>query len=293
MPFSILAQDLEVKAVSLPTVIDKGDYCWCSKFCPPSQMVFAGVTDKTNDKSSFIFKVEGQADTVVIKLWKAGAEIATLNDTTYGTYYNDTNESDQIYFGYLVNWKLVYDAFGAGEYQVKSTVTILSQPFSYESGIFQLYLWNEMAADQTVRIETYQNGYTESAEINFTGMNWYNQVRLDGDFKLRQPEFISKNYLDTTRTRNQIQDQVTDVLTLELLGLSDEQSNQVVYSDILANRIIITDYNLDNDRRYVPIEVYPDSIEQLQQNGNRPGVAALVLKFVPKQDNNLKRNIYF
>lgn len=292
MPFSILAQDLEVLAVDIPKAPYRGDWCWCRFACTSEQYAFAGDTEVKNDRSSVIFRRYSVSDTVALTLWKGGVQVAELDDNTLGTFTETSNYTGQLYTGFLIDWGLVHTAHGAGRYQIKGALSILGQTLSYESVYFNVMPYNEEAADQTVRIETYQNGYTESADIDFSLMNWYSQTRLSGTMREKQPEYTTTEYPNTKRVLQQVQAQIIDSYTLELFELGPEQKDAVIYDALLANRIIVTDYSIDNHDRYLPVEIATDSIESLVYLGDRPG-NLLTLKMKARQENILKRNIFF
>lgn len=289
--WNILAQVLICDSVSLPPSIDKGSFCWCSATCAPWLRVFAGDNHRENDQSDFLFYRMGSSDTVVMELWKEGVKVADLNSNTYGTYYNFGALANADLKGYLINWLLVYNAFGGGAYKIKATSTLLGVVYEFESTNFRLMLYNELAADKTIRLETWQDGYTESSPINFTGVNWYSQTRLPGTMRNKQPEFTTDNYKDSLRTINQIQDSITNTYQLELFELTEDMKDVVVENHLLANLIKVTDYSIDNNNRYAPTEVYPAEIEALAYRINEPG-CNLVLKFTDKKQNIIKRNIF-
>lgn len=289
MNFNILAQQLACDAVIVPEVVDKGNFCWCNYNCAPRLRVFAGDTTRENDNSSFLFYRIGAADTVAMTLWKEGAQVATLTNNNYGTFYDFGSLANNNLKGYRVNWKLVYNAFGGGAYKVKAASVLLGTTINFESANLVLTWYNELAANKTVRIETYQNGYTESSPIDFTGVNWYSQIRLPGNMKDKQPQFTTDNYKDTLRNKIQIQDSIANTYTLELISMSDDMKDVVITDVLLSNRIIITDYTIDNNDRYKAIELYPSEIAQVGYHVNKPDCFA-VIKFTDKKENIIKRN---
>lgn len=291
MPFEILAEQIISQVVTVPTEIDKGDFCWCRYSCAPVNLAFAGDNDLKSDQSSFLFKRIGASDTLIMGLEKDGVQVDALTDNTYGTFYDFGDLLNPLLSGYLLDWSLVYAAFGGGKYRIVSTLTIFTVNFTYNSVYYQLMAWNEIAADGTVRIESWQNGSIQSNPIDFTGLNWYSQYRIKGDFGNRQPEFITDNYLDSQRNIRQIQDQIQDTYKLELLNLSMEEKELILYRDFLANRLRFTDYNISNEDKYRPIEAYPESIEDVKYRIGQPG-SSLIVKFRANPENQLKRNSF-
>ena len=66
-------------------------------------------------------------------------------------------------------------------------------------------------------------------------------------------------------------------------------SNQLILNDILANRILIYDYNLLNTEVFEGIEVRPESIDEPEYFENNPnGAYSFVFKTV--ENKPVKRN---
>lgn len=291
MNHNVLAVKSTAEVVNIPLVIDKGDFCWCKYYCLNYSYAFAGNDNKTNDKSSFIFRRISPSDTVTMKLFKNGVETVTLVDNTYGTFYNFGSLANADLKGYLIDWGLVQTALGSGDYQFKATSVLLGTTIEYESIIFKVIPYNEAAADNTVRIESYQNGKVDRSPFDFTGVNWYSQYRLYGNMRNKQPEFTTNSFQDSTRTTKQNQSTITNTYDLVLPDLDENLKDTFVEEVMLANDIIITDYNIDNNDRYEPIPVYPKDIDSLDYHVGKPN-ANLVIKFSDKKPNIIKRNSF-
>ena len=143
--FKILGESLPIIP---PTEIP--DFCICNYItCQYREKIFADVaTDDywKNDKSEFLFKRLVAADTVAIELYKDGVKVDDLNTNTYGTFFNgfpSGSSEQQLYVGYLVDWKLVQTAFGFGEYVVKAQLNILGNAAEFESRTFNLCQYSE------------------------------------------------------------------------------------------------------------------------------------------------------
>ena len=122
-----------------PTDEDRGlDLC-CVK-----QLVLADATgiDYQNDYNSFLFQLAISTDTLVMYLQKDNVTIATLNTSTYGTYYalaSIVYYSDQsLLTGYILEWSKVLAAHGEGNYRVKVDYTSLGVTVNYYSNNFDL-----------------------------------------------------------------------------------------------------------------------------------------------------------
>lgn len=291
MPLELYQTQIQATSYAPPVEITSGDWCWCNYVCKAILPAFSGDTDLTNDKKDFLYARITPADTIVMKLYKEGVLKATLTNDTYGTFYDFGDLTNGNLKGYLLDWGLVHTAFGSGDYQLITTLTVFSNAITIESSYFRLMPYNEQAANRTVRIESYQNGLIESG-MDFTGCNWYGQVRVRGHFGNKQPDFVTDNYLSSDRERKQIQDSITNTYTLEILGMSYDEKETFIYQTLLANRLFLTDYSIPNDDKYRKKEVYPDSIEKLTYNKDRPGSHS-VIKIRDKKENIIKRNSSF
>jgi hypothetical protein len=267
--------------------------CTCVCGCEPFQKVFAKVGGEwwKNDVTSFLFNRVTPTDTITMKLFRNGIEIENLNDNDFGTYYDFGSLPNADYKGYKLEWEEVFDSYGYGEYQIRTEIVSLGDTIDIDSLIYECCEYTDALADGTVRIETYQNGYIMSSNIDYTGMNWYQSYRIEGFFGYKKPTFETDNYQNSARDITQIQDKLINLYTLETKMLPSNLMNAITYDGLLANRILITDHNLCNFERYKRLEVYPDSIDDFttfQFNVNALGT----FKFTDKKQNIIKRNFY-
>lgn len=292
MPLQLFQTMVQGKTYSAPTVPVTTDFCWCGSVCTYVLPVFSGATDLKNDHTPVIYRRYSSSDTVTMKLYKDGALQATLTDNTYGVFYDFGSLFNANLKGYSINWSLAQAAFGTGTYQIITTCVWFGTTYTKNSSYFYLMPYNERAASGTVRMRGLQNGTTLNDPIDFAGCNWQTEIRVWGKFGDKQPEFVTDNYIAGDRARKQIQDQITNTFTLELLKMTGDEKDTFINQTLLGNNIWITDYDLKNDDRYKIIEVYPDSIEKLTYNSGRPGSSGK-FKFKEKIQDTLKRNSSF
>lgn len=232
------------------------EFCLCE--CPYAQYVFHsddGLFWK-NDKTSVLFKKYLPSDTIEIQLWKDGVQKDVLNSSVYGEYFNITSKD---YIGYVVDWKKVFDAFGNGGYQIKAAQIILGQSTPWESVEYNLFPYNSVLANGTVRIETTQNGNIMSSDFDFTGLNWYSSYRISGRFRVEESIEIDR-YLTSAYRYDQIQDVIPEKYTLETKLLPSAVTKVLIKDSLLANDFLITSYHeLDHDK-YIRVPVYPSAI---------------------------------
>ena len=87
-PFAIQNGILNSSVATIPEKTE--DQCACvAQDCERNLTVYGSLTssdERENDKTSFLYRVMSLNDTAVIKLYKSGVEIATLNNNNYGTF---------------------------------------------------------------------------------------------------------------------------------------------------------------------------------------------------------------
>lgn len=287
----LLATKITARVVeSLEVPIDE---CSCICGCEPYQKVFANPGGEwwENDITSFLFKRVTASDTITMQLYRNDSLIGTLNNNTYGTFYDFGSLDDSDCKGYKLEWEKVFNSLGYGIYYIKTTIVSLGDTIIKESLKYECMEYSNIRACGTVRVETYQNGYIMNNFIDHTGMNWYQSYRIEGVFGYKKPTFETDNYQNSVRDITQIQDKITNIYTLETKMLPSNLLNAITYDGLLANKILITDYNFCNFERYKRLSVYPDSIEDFQTWESNPHGTA-IFKFTDKRQNIIKRNFY-
>lgn len=270
------------------------DICICDYIaCPYVEkiFVFAGGEWYKNDKNEFLFKRFVPADTVAIELYLNDIKVADLNTNTYGTFFNGFptgSAEQQLYVGYLVDWESVYNAFGVGQYQIKAQLNIVGNPSTYESRLFNVCIYSDENADGTVRIESTQNGNIIGNQFDFTGLNWYQSVRIPARFGNPTPVYENDRYVTETRKIEQIQDKMSREWTLNTKPLDYEVATQLIYNKMLANEILITDYSIKAESIFRRIGVFPNTIEKPDSILNPK--KKYTMKFVENNDYFIKRN---
>lgn len=263
--------------------------------CCYEELAVADLEDEVswkNDKTSLLFNLSLPTDSVEIKMFKDGQEIAILNNNTYGTFYPvsyfQALENPQLKTGMVIEWRKVLELEGPGCYYFTADREIINRNSVLETHKYELKPYNEFITDRTIRLNVFSTGYIEGG-IDYLGFEWEHMIRLRGKFHKPTPTFETDNYQDTNRNIQQIQDQITTQYDLELEPIPRAIGKPLIYDRILGNRIIITDYNLFNYDRIIEREVYPVEISEAKFN-NRTGNAIFNLKFTDKKQNIIKRN---
>ena len=295
-PFAVQNGLLAAPSVTIPTQED--EICACAGLeCERNLQVFGDINDsneRKNDKTSFLYKLMSASDTAVLKLLKDGVEIETLNNNNFGEFFDIGSLSygipeQDFYTGYIVDWREVLIAHGVGSYTVAADITVFGASLTYESEIYKLYKYSDEEADGSVRLISYQNGNIESSNFNFTGMNWYQQIRINGILWNKQAEYITDSYFTSNRTITQIQDSIEYSYDLQVEFVIDSVSNFIIENNLLANEIYINDYNLTNTSYYnmIPLAVkeITSNTELYYYNGR-----SHVVQFTDRIQNHRKRN---
>lgn len=284
---------------SLPTIveIETNDLCICD-YVPCGlivEKVFCSVLPNTdwwkNDKNEFLFKRLVSSDTVAIELYKDGLKIEDLNTNAFGTFFNgfaSGSAEQQLYVGFLLDWQLVHTTHGLGTYQVKAQLNIIGNASDFVSREFQLCIYSDTNASGTVRIESTQNGNIEGGQFDFTGLDWYQSIRIPGIFGNPTPVYESGRYVTSTRKVVQNRDKLGHQWTLNTKLISWEVVQLVIYNYMLGNEILITDYFIRAESVFRRIGVFPEEMEKADGQGN-PNRRYNVT-FVDNIDILIKRN---
>ena len=276
------------------TTLITADFCFCDHECEYEQKVLAKVSgglDHENDQSAFLFRALIAADTIEIKLFKDDIEVDTMDDATLGTFFDfGFNALQPLYKGYLLDWDLVLSLHGAGKYQVKADQSIIGTASTFESQVFRLYPYTEELANGTIRLDTVQNGNIEASEFDYTGMDWAQSMRILGRFGNKAQTYTTDRYFGSDLRLNQIQDTVINTYTLQTELIPNFIHGLITEDNLLANEIIVIDYNLFNFgdlyREYVLYtEEYSDS-----QYFSKSRKGRFEFKLTDKQQNIRKRN---
>ena len=262
----------------------------CCKFeCGYVATVFAKVGGEywENDMRSFLYRKLTASDTITIKLFKNGTELATISDNTYGTFHSSFT-LQPLYVGFILDFEKVANVSGFGRYQIKTDVNIAGVTDTLSSEVFKLIPYSDLQANGTVRIESYQNGNILRSQFDHTGLNWYQSYRIRGRLT-REEAFETDNYVTNEYQKSQIQDKIINNWTLETGLIPANISNELVYNNLLANKFLITDYNILNHEIYRRVELYPSEINEsvnLVRNSNKK----YLINFVDRNDDIIKRN---
>lgn len=282
---------------SLPELPDPqdNDSCICDFLtCEYAEDVFASPPNPTeywkNDMNEFLFKRFVPADTVDMELHLEGVKVADLNNNTYGTYFPSFTGSaeQQLYKGYLLDWLKVFNLHGAGSYTIVTNLVIVSVATTTTSRKFHLNLYSDILANSTVRIESTQNGNIFGGQFDFTGLNWYQSLRVPGIFGNPIPIYEATEYMTSTHKRRQNKAKMSREWTLNTKLISWEVVEKLIYNKLLGNEILITDYQIIAESLWRRVKVFMQEVEKPEVRGN-PN-RKYNIKFTDEKDIFTKRN---
>ncbi len=237
--------------------VEPVSFAFDTKECDYRELAFAKVGGEgfENDKSAFLFTKSLATDTITIKLFKNDVEIATITDNTYGIF-SSTFASQPLKVGFLLEWEKVLNLEGTGCYKIAADSVIINQASTNESICYNLKPFTEEAARDTVVIKSFQNGNIEFG-VDYTGMNWEQRIRVEGNFKKLPREFIIENYRDTLQKIEQIQHGVERFYILKTKLIPFQVSNPLMDDLLHGNSLFMTDYDLYANERFIDLKVYP------------------------------------
>lgn len=279
--------------VTIPRAPSEIDFCSCNFSCEYIELALytSGGTksERNSDTTSVLFNLASNTSTFEIKLInKSTGQETVLNDDTLGTFYNAGDLSQPLKVGYIIDWQLVGTVLGNGTYQISITVTDFGNPITTESHLYKCTPFSDIIADGTVKVVTTNQGIIEGGE-DYDGITWSRSVRFDGFFGRPSFTIETTDYEDNDRRLNQNQDSIGITYNLSTDLMPSGVSNQLILNDILANRILIYDYNLLNTEVFEGIEVRPESIDEPEYFENNPnGAYSFVFKTV--ENKPVKRN---
>lgn len=272
------------------------DVCICDYIqCVYSEKVFADPSSPDdywkNDENEFLFKRFVNADTVDLELHKEGKKIEDLNDNTFGTYFNGFplgSDEQQLYVGFLISWMEVYSVYGSGNYTIVANLNIIGSQTVFTSREFNLCLYSDFLANGTVRVETVQNGNIFGNDFDFTGLEWYQSLRIPGIFGNPSPVFETTEYKTSTHKRQQNKATMSREWELNTKLISWEIVDKLIYNKLLGNQILVTDYQIKAESLWRREDMFLKEIEKPKLEGtpNR----RYNIKFVDKKDIYTKRN---
>jgi hypothetical protein len=135
--------------------------------------------------------------------------------------------------------------------------------------------------------------YTHTIGLKFCSVNGTSAILLSivNQLLFTSDELLSDGYTNIITKLNQliqIQDKVTDSFELETEMLPAQVSNQIIYDNLLANIITVSDYNYYNEEVIREKLLYPQEINKKSFAHNQRSIFRII--FTTSFDNNIKNN---
>lgn len=291
MPVRGFATKIISNIITEKVLLPEEEKAFIADCCFDNLVLAGGVEKHQNDTTSFLFATEGAADSIAFFLEKETSgvfnEVAILDGSTFGTFFGFGGFDSPLIIGFKLSWFFVLSAFGEGNYRIRTDRnTILSQD-SVFSVNYNLKTYSPELADHTIWIEWIQNGQIID-ELDYTGLNWFQAIRLPGFFGERQTEFEEEIWKDTNFNNFQIRNELNFTYKCEI-GMIPSCIGDILPNLLQANTIFITDYNIKNfDYRLIQKPVRLVEINETKYNNNRQAVYNLT--FSDRIDDHIKIN---
>lgn len=190
---------LSVFKPDAPFDTDRGDGGCCCNL-----NVFADLTSSNewkNDTTLAYFKKATSSDTCTFQLTKCGSVGVLTNYGTVATFPNDT-----LAVGYMYDWNDILLNHGAGKYTITLSYTKAGVPGTKTWGVYQLAKWSQDRVNNLVRLRSLFRSYHQKENIDFSGSNCFDTIRVSGIFGKRDPktevnQLINKGFVSQKTTR--------------------------------------------------------------------------------------------
>lgn len=196
-------------------------------------------------------------------------QVAQLNDSTYGTYYNSFTDLST-WIGYRIDWYKVYNLEGVGCYRIRqeyTDITDASTKIRY-SFKYNLKLYTDGLADRTTKVKYVIRGgkigstLSQEEVIDYKSNIWNREIRLPFSFF----GFPTSEYTrEFVRYKNGAQvwtlNESIEQYQLICRKLPFQLHRELSITMMLADEIYISDYNEGNPNsdKYNAFRVVPTS----------------------------------
>ncbi len=218
-------------------------------------------------------------------------------NTDYGTPYDfgfKENGLNQKLVGYEIEWKKVLEDLGEQAYRIRfDTETIFGQINSEFDDVYCLKQYTDFRAEGTVRAEYYISGILglnndDTKYKDLADLNWYNSHRFNGIFYYNESPYTTDEIQYQNGLRQSVSDSQEPSYTLDLMPIVYFKHDVFRTDIMMADQILITDYNSKNIQSYYKKNVRKDSSYTPIPHIKLSKLASVKLKF--KQGyNNLNK----
>lgn len=227
------------KKRDLPPTEDYGiDEC-----CEPT-LVLAHLSDTEswkNDVSSAWEKTDFTSDTLDFKLY--------THDDVLTSYQPNKEqiEANELDFYCTIDWQQVLQVDGPGCYKLKIESTIDGVPNNYTWDEYQLKPYTPENAMGTIRLKANFNQYHAIEDIDFTGSNVIDTIRLNGYFGDRKPEMVIDNLVYNGKVDKNVQREIINKYYLHTDPIHEKYTNKIIDLYLLSEfELFLSDHNQFN-----------------------------------------------
>lgn len=251
------------------TIETDSDFCTCQVQCIPALKFLTdeiGDDEYNNDWfTMYQNSISGGSHELFIVV---NDQEIQVTDNTYGQEYEGAN-----FYGYRFDAYNIWDEHGYGDYYfiMRKYDASANLVETETSATFKLQKFTKQTANGTVAIETRKNGslrhgkkyHDLSMNVGKNLQYWTQRVRLPGRLKWAgAPVELSGVVMNNiTQTRQQVFDTMTLEYDLEIHLVSGEQILPVIFDDMFANIVYVTDYNVFNFESYKKLRLLRTGIE--------------------------------
>ena len=266
------------ETTSIITSSSNGECCF---ILPALAELTTKTNDLFNDKHSVIWWFDNGFTTAILKLQKlvngTYTDVATLNNTTYGNnfafgFYQTIYAEKSI--GYLLDWFLVLNNLGEGDYRIKCNATQIDTTIkSYYSFEFCLKKYTESRANKTTRLDWYKNGNSgsltnDTRKVDYGILNYFNSIRLPKSYFGKTQYKQEKNYTKYQNGQNVwIKDSFDIDYTLQINQIPTWLSDFISLDANVNSEMYITDYNIQNEYRYTKKAITATGVNNTYSDG--------------------------
>ena len=279
--------------ITIPTETDLVEFCLCDFVCEVVEYAFAYPIDDTNsyknDYKSFLLNLKDDTSTFSITLITPKDGEIPLNDNSLGELFDKGfNEKQPLQVGYRLDWVTVLPLYGEGQYSFKIEQTDFGNTVSVETHKFYLKTWDEIRANNTVKIEFTQKGKILNGE-DYTGVSWDNMLRLESKFGNVSPQYEINRLQDSNYTDLDVQTMKYNNYNLETLPLPSSIGNMLTDNLALTDEIYISVNDVFNYEQYRRLQVVFEGSIELSNDYARNNMKVFNVTFKDKI-SKLKRN---
>jgi hypothetical protein len=205
--------------------------------------VYADLTSNDswkNDVKGVYLKRSTSGDTATFKIKDCNNNILT----NYGTVLSFPN--DPLTKGFVYNWKQYLQTYGAGVYTISVDYSISGITGTLVFGAFNLQNYSLAKLDETIRLKSLFNSYSMEENIDFTGSNFVDTVRVAGYFGLMQPNVEVNNLIDKGRKMVKTTREYLRSYELTCEPLTSCESPLILKHLLNEDGCFISDYNISN-----------------------------------------------